>query len=47
MEPEEWLKLIKKKVDIAQCTDQERVLFATHQQFGTAADRWETYNNSN
>jgi hypothetical protein len=28
---------------IAQCTDCERVLFAGHQLFGTAANWWETY----
>jgi hypothetical protein len=28
---------------IAQCTDREKVLFATHQLFGTAANWWETY----
>jgi hypothetical protein len=46
MEAEDWLKLIEKKLEIAQCTDQERVLFTTHQLFGAAADWWETYRNS-
>jgi hypothetical protein len=30
MEAEDWLKLIEKKLEIAQCTDQEKVLFAAH-----------------
>jgi hypothetical protein len=28
---------------IAQCTNREKVLFATHQLFGTAANWWEKY----
>jgi hypothetical protein len=46
MESEDWLKSIEKKLEIAQCTDQEKVLFAAHQLFGTAAESWETYCNS-
>jgi hypothetical protein len=46
MEAEDWLKSIEKKLENAQCTDQERVLFAAHQQFGIAADCWETHHNS-
>jgi hypothetical protein len=34
------------KLEIAQCTNQEKVLFAVHQLFGTAAEWWETYHNS-
>jgi predicted PolB exonuclease-like 3'-5' exonuclease len=43
MEAEDWLKGVKKKLMIAQCTDHKKVLFATHQLFGTAANWWETY----
>jgi hypothetical protein len=46
MEAEDWLRSIEKKLEIAQCTDWEKVLFAMHQLFGTAADWWETYRNS-
>jgi hypothetical protein len=46
MEAKDWLKSIKKKLDIAQCTHREKVLFAAHQLFGIAADWWETYCNS-
>jgi hypothetical protein len=46
MEAEDCLKSIEKKLEIAQCTDQEKVLFAAHQLFGTAAEWWETYRNS-
>jgi hypothetical protein len=43
MEAEDWLKGVEKKLMITQCTDHEKVLFATHQLFGTAANWWETY----
>jgi cobalamin biosynthesis protein CbiD len=46
MEAEDWLKSIEKKLEIAQCTDQEKVLFAAHQLFETAAKWWEAYHNS-
>jgi hypothetical protein len=40
MDAEDWLK------GIAQCTDHEKVLFAAHQLYGTAANWWETYCNT-
>jgi hypothetical protein len=43
MEAEDWLKRVEKKLMIAQCTDREKVLFATHQLFGMVANWWETY----
>jgi hypothetical protein len=46
MEAEDWLKSIEKKLKIAQCTNQEKVLFAAHQLFRTTAEWWETYCNS-
>jgi hypothetical protein len=46
MEAEDWLKGIEKKLMIAQCMDHEKVLFAGHQLFGTAANWWETYYNT-
>jgi predicted alpha/beta hydrolase family esterase len=46
MEAEDWLKSIEKKLEIAQCTNQEKVLFVAHQLFGTAAEWWETYRTS-
>jgi hypothetical protein len=46
MDAENWLKGVEKKLGIAQCTDREKVLFSTHQLYGTAANRWETYCNS-
>jgi hypothetical protein len=46
MEDEDWLKSIERKLEIAQCTDREKVLFTAHQLFGTATDWLETYRNS-
>jgi hypothetical protein len=37
---------VEKKLVIAQCTDREKVLFATHQHYGTVANWWETYCNT-
>jgi hypothetical protein len=38
MEAKDWLKGVEKKLVITQCTDHEKVLFATHQLLGTAAN---------
>jgi hypothetical protein len=46
MDAEDWLKGVEKKLVIAQCTDHEKVLFAAHQLYGTAANWWETYYNT-
>jgi hypothetical protein len=46
MEAEDWLNGVEKKLMITQCTDCEKVLFATHQLFGTTANWWETYCNT-
>jgi hypothetical protein len=46
MDAEDWLKGVKKKLVIAQCMDHEKVLFASHQLYGTAANWWATYCNT-
>jgi hypothetical protein len=46
MEAEDCLKGVEKKLVIAQCTDCEKALFATHQLYGTATNCWETYYNT-
>ena len=43
MEPldaNDWLKVVESKLLISQCSDQEKLLFATHQLTGPAADWW-------
>jgi hypothetical protein len=46
MDVEDWLKSVEKKLETAQCSDHEKVLFMMHQLFGTAIDWWETYRNT-
>jgi hypothetical protein len=46
MDAEDWLKGVEKKLVITQCTDREKVLFAVHQLYGTAANWWEMYCNT-
>jgi hypothetical protein len=46
MEAKDWLKGVEKQLVITQCTDCEKVLFAVHQLYGTAANWWETYCNT-
>jgi hypothetical protein len=43
MDANDWLKIIEKKLQVIQCTNRERVLFAAHQLVGTAADWWDAY----
>jgi hypothetical protein len=38
MDVEDWLKSIKRKLEIAQCSHHEKVLFMAHQLFGTTTD---------
>jgi hypothetical protein len=46
MEVEDRPKVVKKKLEIAQSSDREKVLSMVHQLFGTTADWWETYRNT-
>jgi hypothetical protein len=46
MEAEDWLKSIEKKLEISQCNDHEKLLFAVHKLFGIVVDWWDTYCNS-
>jgi hypothetical protein len=43
MDDDDWLKTIEKKLQVVQCTNSERVLFAVHQLVGTATDWWDAY----
>ena len=44
MDADDWIRAIGKKLDITQCTDRERVLFASHQLIGPASEWWDNYN---
>jgi hypothetical protein len=43
MDADDWLKTIEKKLQVVQCTNRERVLFAAHQLVRPIADWWDAY----
>jgi hypothetical protein len=43
MDVDDWLKTIEKKLQVVQCNNREKVLFASHQLVGHAADWWDAY----
>jgi hypothetical protein len=43
MDGDDWLKTIEKKLQVVQCNNHEKVLFALHQLVGPAADWWDAY----
>jgi hypothetical protein len=43
LDANDWLKVISKKLDITQCSDHERVLYAARHLEGSAADWWDAY----
>jgi hypothetical protein len=43
MDADDWLKTVEKKLQVVQCNNQERVLLASHQLIGPAADWWNAY----
>jgi hypothetical protein len=43
MDADDWLKTIEKKLQVVQCNNREKVLFASHQLVGPAADSWDAY----
>jgi hypothetical protein len=43
MDADDWLKTIEKKLQVVQCNNCEKVLFASHQLEGPAADWWDAY----
>jgi hypothetical protein len=46
MEPidfDDWLKSVEKKLQVVQYNNREKVLLASHQLFGLAADWWDAY----
>ena len=46
LEADDWLKATEKKLLIAQCTEREKVLFATHQLYGPTSDWWDAHSAS-
>jgi hypothetical protein len=43
MDANDWLKTIEKKLQVVQCNNRKKVLFASHQLEGPAADWWDAY----
>jgi hypothetical protein len=43
MDANDWLKTIEKKLQVVQCNNREKVLFASHQLVGPAVDWWDAY----
>jgi hypothetical protein len=43
MDADDWLKIMVKKLQVVQCNNRAKVLFASHQLEGLAADWWDTY----
>jgi hypothetical protein len=43
MDADNWLKTIEKKLQVVQCNNRKKVLFASHQLEGPTADWWDAY----
>jgi hypothetical protein len=43
MDADDWLKSVEKKLQVVQCNTCEKVLLASHQLSGPAADWWDAY----
>jgi hypothetical protein len=43
MDVDDWLKTIEKKLQVVQCNNREKVLFASHQLIVLASDWWDSY----
>jgi hypothetical protein len=43
MDADDWLKSIEKKLEVVQCNNHEKVMLASHQLSGPAADWWDAY----
>jgi hypothetical protein len=39
---DDWLKSMEKMLNISQCSDREKVLYASGRQTGPTADRWDS-----
>jgi hypothetical protein len=43
MDVDDWLKTVERKLQVVQCNNREKVLLASHQLTGSAADWWDAY----
>ena len=43
MDADDWQKIIEKKLQVVQCNNREKVLYASHQLEGSAVEWWHAY----
>jgi hypothetical protein len=43
MDADDWLKFVEKKLQVVKCNNREKVLLASHQLSGPAANWWDAY----
>jgi len=43
LQADDWLKAVEKMLDIAQCNDREKILYASGRLEGSTADWWDSY----
>jgi hypothetical protein len=43
MDADDWLRSVEKKLQVVQCNNHQKVLLASHQLSGIAADLWDAY----
>jgi len=43
LQADDWIKTVEKMLNIVQCTDRDKVLYASGRLEGTAADWWDAY----
>jgi hypothetical protein len=43
IDDDDWLKFVERKLQVVQCNNHEKVLLASHQLPGPAADWWDAY----
>jgi hypothetical protein len=43
MDADDWLKTIEKKLQVVQCNNRKKVMFASQQLEGPATDWWDAY----
>jgi hypothetical protein len=43
MDADDWLETVERKLQVVQCNNREKVLLASHQLTGPAADWWDAY----
>jgi hypothetical protein len=45
LEADDWIKTIEEKIDMVQCNDRDKALYASGQLIGAASEWWNSYIN--